>query len=172
MPLPPYLSLLIGDLTQRPVDAVVNSANNSLLGGGGVDRAIHRAAGQEQLQRACLALGGCPTGDAKATPGFRLPAKWIIHAVGPVWLGGREGEPALLASAYRRSLEVAADLGCGTVAFPAISCGAYGYPPQKAALVSRQAIEGFQRGSGALKRVELVFVDHDVLETALSVWAA
>ncbi|HXB96802.1 MAG TPA: macro domain-containing protein [bacterium] len=171
MPLPPYLSILIGDLTQRPVDAVVNAANNSLMGGGGVNRAIHRAAGQERLQSACLKLGGCPTGGAKATPGFDLPARWIIHAVGPVWLGGREGEPAYLASAYLKSLGLAAELGCGSIAFPAISCGAYGYPAPMAAPVAREAIESFQKGSKALKKIELVFVDHDMLETTWAAWS-
>jgi O-acetyl-ADP-ribose deacetylase (regulator of RNase III) len=170
MPSPPYLSMLIGDLTQRRVDAVVNAANNRLAGGGGVDGALHRAAGRAELQAACQALGGCPTGEAKATPGFLLAARWIIHAVGPVWLGGREGEPALLASAYLRSLGVAAGLGCRSIAFPAISCGAYGYPMDKASIVVRGAIQSFQGGPNALDRVELVFVDHDGLKAAQAAW--
>src|SRR5215218_8282493 len=116
-----------GDITQEAVDAIVNAANSGLACGGGVCGAIFAAAGPE-LDGACAELGGCPTGDAKATPGFRLPARWIIHAVGPVWHGGDAGEPDLPASAYRRSLEVADEIGARSVAFPAISTGIYGYP--------------------------------------------
>jgi O-acetyl-ADP-ribose deacetylase (regulator of RNase III) len=129
------LEAALGDITAAPVDAIVNAANPQLAPGGGVCGAIFAAAGTE-LAEACAALGGAPTGDAKATPSYGLPARWIIHAVGPVWHGGDQGEPELLASAYRRALEVAAEVGAVSVAFPAISTGIYGYPLEPATQVA------------------------------------
>ena len=125
-----------GDITRQHVDAIVNAANSALAGGGGVDGAVHRAAGTAELQAACRAIGGCATGEAVATPGFKLAARWIIHAVGPRWRGGTAGEAELLASCYRRSLVVAAELGARSIAFPAISTGIYGYPADQAAAIA------------------------------------
>jgi O-acetyl-ADP-ribose deacetylase (regulator of RNase III) len=150
------IELVQGDITRQTTDAIVNAANTTLLGGGGVDGAIHRAGGPDILA-ACRKLGGCATGDAKLTPGGRLPARCVIHTVGPVYRDGRHGEPDLLASAYRRSLEVAAGAELRSVAFPSISTGAYGYPVAEAAPIALRTVRRFDREHpGALDLIRFV----------------
>jgi O-acetyl-ADP-ribose deacetylase (regulator of RNase III) len=149
------VSVLLADITKLGVDAIVNAANKSLMGGGGVDGAIHRAAGEAELSAACAALGGCQPGDAKPTPGFRLAARWVIHTVGPVWRGGGHGEADALASCYSRCLEVADELGARSVAFPSISTGAYGFPPY---LAANTAVDALRSVSTTVSSVLLVDV--------------
>ena len=153
------LEALRGDITKLTVDAIVNAANTSLLGGGGVDGAIHRAAGPELLDE-CRKIGGCPTGEARITRGYRLPAKYVIHTVGPVWRGGTRGEPELLASCYANSLRLANEHDVRSIAFPAISCGVYGYPIDQAAEIAVRECAKAE----SLERIILVCFGTDVFD--------
>ena len=157
----PQLALVRGDITAESVDAIVNAANSTLLGGGGVDGAIHHAAGPE-LAEHCRSLGGCDTGQAKITPGFGLGAQWIIHTVGPIWRGGNDGEAELLASCYRESLERADEVGAKSVAFPAISAGVYGYPGSAAASI---AVSSIRSTPTLVEAIRFVAFDQATWET-------
>jgi O-acetyl-ADP-ribose deacetylase (regulator of RNase III) len=156
------IEVVQADITTLPVDAIVNAANSTLLGGGGVDGAIHRAAGPGLLA-ACRKIGGCPTGESRLTPGFDLPAKWVIHTVGPVWQGGGAGEDELLASCYRESLGVASSVGARTIAFPAISTGAYAFPMERAARIAVAEIAAYLAGHPEIERVSIVVRGEDAL---------
>jgi O-acetyl-ADP-ribose deacetylase (regulator of RNase III) len=165
------LTLMRGDITQQDTEAIVNAANSSLLGGGGVDGAIHRAAGPELLAE-CRMLGGCATGDAKMTRGYRLKAKYVIHAVGPVYRDGKQGEPELLASAYRRSLELAHAKHLPSIAFPAISTGVYGYPLEAAARVALATIIEFLKAHDTPPDVRMVLYDEHAYQVHTKVLEA
>lgn len=154
------IKVIQGDITRLNVDAIVNAANSRLLGGGGVDGAIHRAAGPELLE-ACRKIGGCPTGEARLTPGFRLPAAHVIHTVGPVWNGGRYGEPQLLASCYTQSLNIARDNNFSSVAFPNISTGIYGYPKQEAAEIAISTVKNYLKDHNFSAEITFVCFDQE-----------
>jgi O-acetyl-ADP-ribose deacetylase (regulator of RNase III) len=158
------IELVLGDITEQEVDAIVNAANASLLGGGGVDGAIHRAGGPSILEE-CRGLGGCEPGDVKPTSGGALPAKHVLHAVGPIWHGGGEGEAELLASCHRRAIELADELGCRSIAFPAISTGAYGYPVELAAPIALGATQSALEDHPSIQTARFVFRDEATLDT-------
>ena len=168
---PDAIQLIQGDITQQVVDAIVNAANTSLLGGGGVDGAIHRAAGPELLAE-CRALQGCPTGEAKITRGYRLSARWVIHTVGPVWRGGEHHEDEMLASCYRRSLEVAAAHEVRSLAFPAISTGIYGFPLERATRIAVREVRAFLEKNPTIEKVVFVCFDRHTLDCYTRVLAA
>jgi len=157
------IDIIRGDITKLDVDAIVNAANTTLLGGGGVDGAIHRAAGTELLAE-CRTLGGCQPGEAKITRGYRLPARFVIHSVGPVWKGGERDEPEILANCYRSSLQLAVKNGLKTIAFPAISCGAYGYPIQEATRIAVEATREFLVENDKIDKVLFVLWSEDIYE--------
>ena len=159
------ITVVQGDITRQEVDAIVNAANESLRGGGGVDGAIHRAAGPELLEE-CKEIGGCPTGEARITKGYRLPARYVIHTVGPVWHGGDRGEPEKLAACYRNSLKLAAENGARTVAFPGISTGVYGYPLEDATRLAMTTVRECLAGLPAIEEVRFVTFGDPATEVA------
>ncbi len=158
-----HITVVEGDITKQTTDAIVNAANTTLLGGGGVDGAIHRAAGPELLEE-CYKLGGCPTGEARITKGYRLPARWVVHTVGPVWHGGRHGEDQLLANCYQNSLALAKQHGIRSIAFPSISTGAYGYPMTRAAGIAVREVRAFLARNKEIEEVVLVCFGESALE--------
>src|SRR5436305_963292 len=166
IPLAGRLEIVVGDITKLAVDAIVNAANETLLGGGGVDGAIHRAAGPELLEE-CRRLGGCPTGEARITKGYRLPARFVIHTVGPVWHGGERGEPEILANCYRSALQLVLENGIKTIAFPAISCGAYGYPIPEAAQIAVKTTRNFLATEDQIDKVIFVLWGEDIYDAYL-----
>jgi O-acetyl-ADP-ribose deacetylase len=168
MPLNQRIAIIQSNITQLQIDAIVNAANSSLLGGGGVDGAIHRAAGDGLLEE-CSKLNGCKTGDAKITKGYNLPAKWVIHTVGPVWQGGNHNEDALLASCYRRCLELAVQYEIKTIAFPAISTGAYRFPMERAANIALTEASMFLNSHNSLEQVIFVAFGQDTYDCYLGV---
>jgi O-acetyl-ADP-ribose deacetylase (regulator of RNase III) len=161
------IEVIQGDITRQEVDAIVNAANNSLLGGGGVDGAIHRAAGPRLLEE-CRTLDGCDTGEAKITAGYNLPAKWVIHTVGPVWHGGQDGEDEMLARCYRNSLRLAEERGIKTIAFPSISTGAYSFPLDRAAHIAINEVRAFLEKSDAIETVRMVCFSDEALQSYLN----
>ncbi len=163
------IDIIRDDITQLQADAIVNAANTSLLGGGGVDGAIHRAAGPELLAE-CRQLGGCPTGEARITRGYRLAAKHVIHTVGPIWRGGHQGEAGLLAACYRNSLQLAREHALHSVAFPAISCGVFGYPPDQAARIAITTVRECTADDNIIRQVWLVCFGQPILEVYCHAW--
>jgi O-acetyl-ADP-ribose deacetylase (regulator of RNase III) len=163
------IQIVEGDITKQEVDAIVNAANTSLLGGGGVDGAIHRAAGPELLEET-RKIGGCPTGEARVSKGYKLPAQWVIHTVGPIWAGGGKNEENLLANCYRNSLMAAQDLGVKTVAFPSISTGAYGFPLERATEIAMEETKRFLETDEIIERVVFVCFGETVFNTYREVY--
>lgn len=164
------VELTTGDITRQDVDAIVNAANQGLSGGGGVDGAIHRAAGNKELSAACREIGGCPTGEARITPGFRLPAKWIVHTPGPRYRDGSKGEPELLAASYRNSIDLAVENGATSIAFPSISTGIYGYPVREAAKIALRELRAGAERHPDLTLLRMVCYSQDTFDAYAAEW--